>query len=869
MPTTEPLRRSLVEDRVRSLAAAAAGPVLHIADGPDPTLAVVAGAVSEAGRRVPVVACSRGAVAMGDEGPIVWLAGDPAEEVRALRMRFAAAVIVAESRATVVEELEALEEGKLWPGASVLVLGAGAEEHGTLELRERFDGGALLGAAERPARHPGERRPPRSADPEHARRRRHDLGAARRQLLATQQAVERRERDLEVLGERLTERERAELALTAEVARLRDALRGEAHGSGARVPEAATTVTVIVPVQEPHDALARCLDSVLAHTPEPHQVLLVDDGSRDPRIGELLERHARSPRVTVLSNPARGGVTAAFARGCDWAPGDVVLLDADCEVGAGWLESLRSVARSRRDLATVAPVTDRELSAAGGVAATAALVARVSERHRPPWTAHRARCLYVRREALDRLGRYDGDAFQRRARESGLATVLDDATYVSRVAPVRRRGSGDDDGLAPLRAAVAAARRAGAADRPTVLFVLHAGAGGTPQTNRDLARSLSASFRCLTLACDLERWSLTEARDGEEIELEQMTFDRPWQLREPLDRERSSALRALVTREDVGLLHVRSFIASGPELVEVAKALDVPVVCSLHDFYTACPTIHLLDEHERFCAGRCTPGPGPCPTSKRWVGEQPDLKHGYVRAWQARMGEQLARADAFVTTSEAARDVLTGVFPFMPDGRLRLIEHGRDAARFRPVGVPPGERPRVVAFGALGRANGISLLQALLELDREQGPHFEFHFLGPHDRRLAPETLGAVDHGPYGRDELPDRLAAIGPSYALVTSIWPETYCHTLTEAWMSDLPVFASDIGTLRERVGRHGGGWLLDHTEPGAFYAGMRAVAGDVAEWQLRRAEIAAAPARTVDDMAADYRSLYRELLAARTAA
>jgi len=229
------------------------------------------------------------------------------------------------------------------------------------------------------------------------------------------------------------------------------------------------------------------------------------------------------------------------------------------------------------------------------------------------------------------------------------------------------------------------------------------------------------------------------------------------------------------------------------------------------------------------------------------------------------MAEQLERADAFVTTSEAAKRVLVDHFRFMDDGRMRLIEHGRDAGAFRPVAVPPGERPRIAVFGALGIAKGISLLRALLELDRHAGHAFEFHFLGALHGSFAPEELGAIVHGPYERDELPARLAEIRPSFALVSSIWTETYCHTLTEAWLAGLPVLASDIGTLRERIGHHGGGWLLDLTDPDAFYAGMRRVAGAPAEWHLRRAEIAAIPPRTVDDMAAEYRALYRELVRA----
>ena len=109
-----------------------------------------------------------------------------------------------------------------------------------------------------------------------------------------------------------------------------------------------------------------------------------------------------------------------------------------------------------------------------------------------------------------------------------------------------------------------------------------------------------------------------------------------------------------------------------------------------------------------------------------------------------------------------------------------------------------------------------------------------------------------------------ERLADIQPSFAIVASIWPETYCHTLTEAWLAGIPVFASDIGTLRERVRHHGGGWLLDHTNPLAWYAEMRRIAAEPGSWREMRAQIDAMRIRTVDEMAGDYRRLYRGLLA-----
>lgn len=904
------------------------GPVLYIADEPDESLEVVTRAAREAGRRYPIIAGSRdGEVRPPDQA--VHLAGSPAAEIRGLPLRFGAAVICAESTGErLPEELAALS-GKLVVGARVLLLDVfvdGTEEqfgHGELEFRERLGTSALLirrgDSPRRDTQSDRKRRPQRRRSRTTGREQglRRDLAEVRVQARASHELAGRLREELETLGVRLTRTEAAQAGLAGELARVRALPQKAAVG----VP-----VTVVIAIHNAFDELGRCFDSVLAHTPAPHEVLLVNDSSTDERVAPLLEQYAkRSSRVTVLTNSENRGYTATINVGCDWAKGDVVLLNSDTEVPSRWLDGLRAVAMSRQDVATVTPVSnaagafsvpdanvDCDLPEGISLAEMSALVAYLSPRRRPLAPTGNGFCMYIRRAALDLVGAFDEESFPRgygeendfsqRAEAAGFVNLIDDATFVYHkrsasfgihradlVAAAKERMRVKhpdypravkqflaDDPLRDLRLAVAGTLRRGPAEvkrlphsRPTALLVLHSGRGGTPETNRDMASSLSASFRCLTLSCDVDHWVLSQIDGVDETELGRFDFEERWRIREPIDEERKEALRALMQAERVALVHVRSFIATGPEIVELVKELGLPLVCSLHDFYTVCPTIQLIDEHEHYCAGHCTPGRGPCPTSKRWVGAQPDLKDDYVHRWRSRMREQLSGADAFVTTSHAAKAVLIDHFGFMDDGRFRIIEHGRDVHHFRAVSVPPAERPRIVVFGALGISKGTTLLTELLRIDAREGPAFEFHFVGARHPNFSPEELGGVAHDAYDRADLPGRLAEIRPSFALVTSIWPETYCHTLTEAWMADLPVFASDIGTLRERITRHGGGWLLDYTDPEAFYAQMRVISDSTAEWHLRRAEIASISPRTVDDMAADYRSLYRALLQRRAAA
>jgi glycosyltransferase involved in cell wall biosynthesis len=311
------------------------------------------------------------------------------------------------------------------------------------------------------------------------------------------------------------------------------------------------------------------------------------------------------------------------------------------------------------------------------------------------------------------------------------------------------------------------------------------------------------------------------------------------------------------------LVHIRHLLGSGEGIIGEAKALQLPVVFSFHDFYTVCPTLHLLDERGEFCAGRCTASEGDCPVLPQWFGGLPPLKHRFVHVWRDRLANELKRCDAFVTTSASARELVTEHFPFLEDRTFPIIEHGRDPSPYASVSAPPeGDRTRVVCLGALGRNKGVELLSEVMQLDLAQGRRFEFHFVGRLATAFTPDQWGGILHGPYDRESLTSLLAGIEPSFSLIASTWSETYCHTLTESWMCGIPALVADIGALRERVRRDGGGWLLDYTNADRWYEGMLSLATD--DWREKRAEIATMQLRSVAEMATDYRALYSQLLA-----
>lgn len=184
-------------------------------------------------------------------------------------------------------------------------------------------------------------------------------------------------------------------------------------------------VAIVIPVYDAPTLVERCIESVLLHTTGRARLIVIDDASPDPAIAPLLARYAARAGITVLRNETNRGFTATANRGIAEAKrADVVLLNADAEVGPNWLTGLCRAAASARDVATVTAVSDN---------AGAFSVPEIERENAWPscWTFEQAAraiwhaagtaypelptgngfCMYVRRAVLDEIGALDEAAF--------------------------------------------------------------------------------------------------------------------------------------------------------------------------------------------------------------------------------------------------------------------------------------------------------------------------------------------------------------------------------------------------------------------------------------------------------------------------
>lgn len=108
------------------------------------------------------------------------------------------------------------------------------------------------------------------------------------------------------------------------------------------------SVSVVIPVKDDAELLARCLAALRGQTTPPAEIVVVDNASTDDSAAVAREAGAVVVRCEVP------GIPAAASRGYDVARGDLILrLDADCIPDPTWVERMRAAFAADPNLGAV------------------------------------------------------------------------------------------------------------------------------------------------------------------------------------------------------------------------------------------------------------------------------------------------------------------------------------------------------------------------------------------------------------------------------------------------------------------------------------------------------------------------------------
>lgn len=489
-----------------------------------------------------------------------------------------------------------------------------------------------------------------------------------------------------------------------------------------------TGIDIIIPVYNALEDLKVCVESILRHTDlSLDRLLVIDDQSPDPNVYPYLQS-IEQPGIVVLRNEHNLGFPGTVNVGMAYSRRDVLLLNSDTVVTAGWIDKITACAYSDPAIGTVTPFSNNatlcsipnfceENTVPYGLSIDeyAGVIERSSMREYPRITVAMGFCMFIKREVIDKVGLFDAETFRKgygeendfcwRAEQLGYHQVLCDDTYIyhsgtaSFLSEEKRKLNAEHERILAQRYPKQIQSNAEyVRDNPhqylrknadlyaklhngkkNILYVLHLdfrvdsnnNVGGTQFHVKDLTTHLRQDHNVFVLARDAERLRLTVYLEHEQTTFVFLVGKKP-DFQTFHSEAISKVYRQILSAFAIDLVHVHHVIDLSMDIFSITKELGIPLLLTLHDYYYICPSIRLLENETHYCGG-CGKDCIGCLHTQLGYSAQVN----YLPIWQENCRQALSLCDGIFAPSEAAKEVYAKNYPEIAQ-RIRVVPHGMD-----------------------------------------------------------------------------------------------------------------------------------------------------------------------------------------------
>lgn len=619
---------------------------------------------------------------------------------------------------------------------------------------------------------------------------------------------------------------------------------------------------IIIPVYRNEAATRACVESVLASDTDSTPIVVINDASPEPEVVDYCESLQSNPRITVIHNTENLGFVKTVNIGMRlYEDLDPVLLNSDTQVAGDWLSRLWQAAYAQTNIGTVTPFSNNaeicsyptlcwngELLAGATVAFMHDMCVEANNKKILDLPTAVGFCMYIRRECLSQVGEFDEDAFGKgygeendfclRAEGAGWRNVLSADCFVYHQGGTSFQGEKaalannaekviaarypeyfdnvhqfiKNDPVASLRQAIDQAifdhknepgghevaqslkkiREAEetvpningvdsqvdaqensinltpaqvqsveaflSSKSPRLLFVTHGWGGGVSKYIDDLL--------------NITRADVVVAKGLGDGGVE-FNFYQSGQLRSSIRAGRFNSHNyqqwlgffSLFQFDAVHLHHVHGWPV---ELIRLLGDLEAPLDITLHDYFLVSPCYHLDPSGARN-------------TDSSW----PDND----AAWQAELAPLVTKARRVIAPSASVAAAYVEAYG---EQGLAVMAHPEKI-------IKPAQAYKVLLLGALSQEKGLDIVEQVASLAARSAPTLGVHLIG---YSTEPTQAPIYMTGSYNEGQLPELIAAQKPDVIWMPAQVPETYSYTLSHAIASGVPIVASDLGSLADRL-------------------------------------------------------------------
>lgn len=308
------------------------------------------------------------------------------------------------------------------------------------------------------------------------------------------------------------------------------------------------------------------------------------------------------------------------------------------------------------------------------------------------------------------------------------------------------------------------------------------------------------------------------------------------------------AFYEIFERERPDVVHAQGLTCLSTTVLDEVKRRGTRTGLTLHDFWMGCPRGQRLTRDLELCTTiqrrRCVPCLGGI-----WPQYFPNDTVGMqnLMEYERRIGHALEISDFLVTPSEFHRMMYLREWN-IPEGKITAVAPGLDPAPFRDLRRAASSKFRVGFIGSVTPSKGVHLLidavnmlpaeACVLKIHGSISRWHEVADYGDQLKRRVKPSHPVEFCGRYKNSDLPQILSNL--DVLVVPSLWYESYCMTIREGFLANIPVVAARLGPMADAIEDYVTGLLFNPGDATDLYRCLKRMLDDA---RLRN-DIARAP-------------------------
>ena len=252
----------------------------------------------------------------------------------------------------------------------------------------------------------------------------------------------------------------------------------------------------------------------------------------------------------------------------------------------------------------------------------------------------------------------------------------------------------------------------------------------------------------------------------------------------------------LISAEQADIVHIGHAMRVGA-LAQALQPLGIPYILTLTDFFLACPKVNLVPSRQPLCSG---------PEQGEACGRLcPELQSDYIDQRLESAKNILFNARTLVAPSAFVAGVFTREFPGLA---VKVIHHGLSFERLKrnQRTYPNGDRIVFCYAGSFNPHKGVHLLVETFKAMRTSNALLKIYGSGP-DKPYVDNLMAMAGGneniefcGLYSEDQTGEILNSV--DIVIIPSLCYESYSMILHEALACNVPVVATELGGLAEKI-------------------------------------------------------------------